>query len=476
MPNRILALDVSGSRLAAIVVEASFRNRTFLAHAVEPRDPERPLEQDVRAFLDRHRLAGDTVLAAIDGVDAGFRILDLPFRDRKKLAQTVPFEIETLVPVPLEDGIVDFQVLGPEAEGARLLAAIVPRTKVAERLETLAAAGVDPTVLGFAPLAAMNVARLLEDPPSGTWALLCGRGSEIVLGVWRDGDLVGLRVLGAAADDDAESVAAEVVWSLRSLRDGGGSPIADTIESLPVLFGGTFPGEIGEALRRRGLRPRALGECRARGLPEAIRARLGDLAVAIGLLEGRSGDEDALSIDFRREEFSHHGRGEELRDRLGQLGALAGAVLLLFGVSEAFSYYQLSSRYEALRGRVRGIFEETLPGTPVIDEISQIQEKIGELERRRNQLGGPVSVLEALREISIRSPENPRMFVDELSFDGPTILLRAKTSSFEAVETVKKNLAASELFRDVQVRDPRTTADGTVEFRLTIALGAGDAG
>jgi Tfp pilus assembly protein PilN len=112
----------------------------------------------------------------------------------------------------------------------------------------------------------------------------------------------------------------------------------------------------------------------------------------------------------------------------------------------------------------------------VIDEISQIQEKIDELERRRNQLGGPVSVLEALREISIRSPENPRMFVDELSFDGPTILLRAKTSSFEAVETVKKNLAASELFRDVQVRDPRTTADGTVEFRLTITLGAGDPG
>jgi hypothetical protein len=250
MPNRILALDVSGSRLAAIVVEASFRNRTFLAHAVEPRDPERPLEQDVRAFLDRHRLAGDTVLAAIDGVDAGFRILDLPFRDRKKLAQTVPFEIETLVPVPLEDGIF-------EAEGSLLLAAIVPRTKLAERLETLAAAGVDPTVLGFAPLAAMNVAHLLEDPPSGTWVLLCGRGSEIVLGVWREGDLVGLRVLDAAADDDAEGVAAEVLWSLRSLRDGGGSPIVDAIEALPVVFGGTFPGEIGEALRRRGLRPRA---------------------------------------------------------------------------------------------------------------------------------------------------------------------------------------------------------------------------
>lgn len=470
MPNRILALDVSGSRLAAVVVESSFRNRTFLAHAVEPRDPERPLAEDLRAFLDRHRLSGDMVIAAIDGMDAAFRILDLPFRDRKKLAQTVPFEIETLVPIPLEEGVVDFQVLSREAEGARLLAVIVPRGKIVERLETLDAAGVEPVTLGFAPLAAMNVVRLLEDLPDGTWAFVCGRGSETVLGIWRDGRLDGLRVLATAPGDDAESIAAEILWTLRSLRDGGGSPIVDAIEGLSIVFGGALPADLGEALRRRGLRPRPLGEIRGRGLPEAIRARLGDLAVAIGLVEGRSGEEDAFSVDFRREEFAHHGRGEELRGRLGQLGFLAGAVVLLFGVSEAFSYYQLSSRYEAVSGRVRRIFEETLPGTPVIDEVSQIQEKIGELERRRNQLGGPVSVLEALREISLRSPENPRMFVDELSFDGPTILLRGKTSSFEAVETVKKNLAASDLFHDVQVRDPRTTADGTVEFRLTIAL------
>lgn len=65
------------------------------------------------------------------------------------------------------------------------------------------------------------------------------------------------------------------------------------------------------------------------------------------------------------------------------------------------------------------------------------------------------------------------MFVDELSFDGPTMLIRAKTSSFEAVETVKKSLAASPLLHDVQVRDPRSTSDGTVEFRLTISLGEG---
>jgi hypothetical protein len=53
--------------------------------------------------------------------------------------------------------------------------------------------------------------------------------------------------------------------------------------------------------------------------------------------------------------------------------------------------------------------------------------------------------------------------------------LRAKTSSFEAVETVRKKLAESPLFGDVQVKEPRSMPDGSVEFRLNLLFPKGAA-
>lgn len=63
------------------------------------------------------------------------------------------------------------------------------------------------------------------------------------------------------------------------------------------------------------------------------------------------------------------------------------------------------------------------------------------------------------------------MNVEDLSFEPEALRVRARTSSFEAVEAVKRSLAESALFRDVQVKDPRTTPDGSVEFRLNILFG-----
>ncbi|MGH7857992.1 MAG: hypothetical protein ACREQY_11745, partial [Candidatus Binatia bacterium] len=59
----------------------------------------------------------------------------------------------------------------------------------------------------------------------------------------------------------------------------------------------------------------------------------------------------------------------------------------------------------------------------------------------------------------------------ELTFDSDALRLRARTDSFEAVEGVKRSVAGSPLFREVQVKDPRTTPDGTVEFRLNVLFG-----
>src|ERR1051325_5192258 len=131
MPNRILALDPHGAQLLAVVVETSFRGYEIVGYFAEPRNPSMPLADQVRAFLARHPANADMVLSALPGDGAAYRILDLPFRDWRKLQQTVPFELESQVPFAIDDAIVDFQVLERTATGTRVFAALAPRARIA---------------------------------------------------------------------------------------------------------------------------------------------------------------------------------------------------------------------------------------------------------------------------------------------------------------------------------------------------------
>ncbi len=474
MPNRVLALDVSGSQLTAVVVESSFRSRSFLAHAIEPRDPARPLAEQLRDFVARHRLAGDTVLSALPARAATYRMLDLPFRDRRKLLQTVPFELENQVPVALEDAIVDFQVVSRESEGARVFAAMAPRRRIEEHLRTLAEAGLDPAILDFAPLTTLNALLLFETDRTRPLAFLHVDGAEGTLGVWRNGELCAIRAL-EAGDASGATLSEEVLWSLRTFRNAAAEPLIESTSGLPLVISGLVPSDLPGLLRQSGgLEVRRLEELRSPDLPSTLRDRAGAFAPALGLAV-RELDDGALGVNFRREEFAYHRREQEWRAAVGRLAILAAVVAGLFVVSEIVSYAALSRRYDRVRRRVEEIFKATVPNTPVGNEAGKLREAIAELEKQRDQIGGPTALIEALRELALRAPLDPRMNVEELTFDGPTMLLRAKTPSFEAVETIKKALLESQIFRDVQVKDPRTTPDGSVEFRLTITLGSASA-
>jgi len=78
------------------------------------------------------------------------RVFDLPFRDRRRLAQTVPFELEGQVPFAVEEGIVDFQVLA-RTRGVAHVRRLAPRARIEEHLKLLSDAGLDPAIVDFGP-------------------------------------------------------------------------------------------------------------------------------------------------------------------------------------------------------------------------------------------------------------------------------------------------------------------------------------
>ncbi|MGH7822304.1 MAG: pilus assembly protein PilM, partial [Candidatus Binatia bacterium] len=359
MPNRILALDLQGSHLAAVVVETSFRNYRFVAHHAEPKDPARPLSEQLRDFLARYEITADTVLSALPGPTASYRILQLPFKDRRKLAQTVPFEIESQVPFALEDGIVDFQVLSRGADGTKIFAALAPRRNVEEHLKVLSEAGLDPEIVDFAPLSTLNILQLFEGDRPGRYAFLHVNEGLGTLALYRDGMLEGLRVLDVVGEPLGRALARDILWSLRSFD--GGPPGEDTA-GLPLLVGGQAPPDLLDALRDDlGLTVQRLEELPLRHVPEQFRAHQGAYASAIGLALREIAEAPTLGLNFRREDFAYRRAQQELRGTFSRLGALVAVVLVLFFISTVVSYRNLSAQHRELQAAVRAVFVSALP-------------------------------------------------------------------------------------------------------------------
>ena len=475
MPNRILALDLGGAQLVAVLVETSFRGYQIVGYHAEPRDAARPLGDQLKDVLVRHPMQADTVLTALPGNAAAYRILELPFRDRRKLEQTIPFELESQVPFAVEDAVIDFQVLSRSAEGSRVFAALAPRERVGEHLKALAVAGLDPAVVDFAPLTTLNVLQLFDGDRPERYAFVHVSAGQATLALYAQSHLQNLRVLDVSPDSPGASLAREIRWSLASLNGATAGPGGESGAGLPMLLGGVSKPDVVETLRRElGFVVQRLEELPLRRVPAGLQGRQGTFAPALGLALREIADAPTLGLNFRRDEFAYSRGQEQIRDTAVRLGIVAAVVFVLFLVSQLVSLHQLRSRQSALEGVLASTLKQILPNAPALRgiEVDVLTQEVEKLKKQQQMLGfgpsGPVSALDTLRQISERMPQEPRTNVDLLELSPERVHLKAKTASFDAVEKVRRAIAESPLFGQVQVKDPRTAPDGTVEFHLNL--------
>jgi len=474
MPNRTLALDVSGTTVRAVLVERTLRSQRILGFYAVPRGDD--LTADLRTLVATHELRWDEVVSALPGDVVTHRILTLPFHDRKRLDQTVPFELETQLPFELDDAIVDYQVLGREGDAAIVLAAFAPKAAVREHLAALAAAGMDPRAVDLAPLAAVNVLRLADGARSGHAALVALDHDRATIAVLADGRLCGLRALsrGAGTNGDLELVTRDVRWSLLALT-------GDALDALALWIAGDAVDrpEVAAALTRAlGVTPQEVASVPVNEVPITLRREQAAFAAPLGLAL-RDGA-DALQVDFRRAEFAYHREREAMWHALGGVAVLAAIALVLMLTSFILEGRRLAARHDAVRAEIRRILTTALPNVhTIVNEKAQLAAEIATLEKQRQQYGGlapsAARAIDLLKAVTLSVPADAELEIEELALDGDTLRLRGSTRTYEAVDTVKRGLAARPEFRDAQAKDVRASVDGQrVDFKLQLGVARGD--
>ncbi|MEE9612755.1 MAG: type II secretion system protein GspL, partial [Desulfatiglandales bacterium] len=146
MPGKILGLDITEDSVTAVQVTSGLKGYQITACARVPVEETEGLDRALKDLFQKMDLKSDTYLVPIPGEDASYRNLNMPFREPKKIRQTLPFEIETTVPFPIEDLIVDFNIID-RADQNEVLAVSVKKAYIAEYLAQLQSYGIDPHVL-----------------------------------------------------------------------------------------------------------------------------------------------------------------------------------------------------------------------------------------------------------------------------------------------------------------------------------------
>ena len=153
-PQRIIGIDIGKTHVHAAQVLLKGTKvviEKYFDQAIEPGTNNNYHERTVNALkavfsrVDRYQ----EVRTSMSSAGVIFKKMTLPFESSEQIALVVGFELEGLLPFPLEQTAYDFIITkkNPEEKSSEVLVAAVQRTLVDEHLSLFADAGIKPTAV-----------------------------------------------------------------------------------------------------------------------------------------------------------------------------------------------------------------------------------------------------------------------------------------------------------------------------------------
>ena len=112
----------------------------------EVADPDL-LAAEIKEFWSSHSFAGRSVVLGVANQKIIVRLLNFPRMEEQDLKSAIGFEAQDHIPMPLEEAVLDYVVLGPQDEGAdldRILVVAAHRTMIEDYTSAVRAGGLRP--------------------------------------------------------------------------------------------------------------------------------------------------------------------------------------------------------------------------------------------------------------------------------------------------------------------------------------------
>jgi general secretion pathway protein L len=365
--------------------------------------------------------AGRRVLLLVPGSEVALAEPELPLRGGARVAQAVPFALEEHLASDVD--ALHFAIGGRTDSAIGTPVAAVARGLMDRWSGTCVEAG-------LAPQAAYADSAVVPATPTGCTLLL----DESALYV-RRADAMPFVL-------DAEPLATALDIAL-------GPPADEGTPGEHVAFF-VSPGEY-EANRDliEGLRART-ASLQVKLMTEGALPVLAAQAVgtnAVNLLQGTYAPRRSVSGGLQRWRLP---------------AALAAACLLAFLAVQALSLWKLSRAEKRLDAQIAEVFQQALPGQPVVDPRTQMQGVLG----GGSAQGALLPALSVLAQALAGAPAGGKL--EAINLRGDALDLRLVAPNVEALDGIKQAMARNGIDAELTSATPRGDA---VEGRLQLKLG-----
>lgn len=531
MPQRILGVDIGSYSVKVAELSRSFKSFEFVGFYERRITENELLSRDesiaiaLQGLIDDHNLTWDAICCGFPGQLVSSRLLTFPFGSRKKIDQTIEFEIENYVPFHLDEIVLDYAVLSSGKEFSRVLALYTPKGEMAKKLAMLSGINIDPRHICVEGIELTNLVNLGMVPPEGAFAIIDIGHEKTTIAIFLGKKLGYVRAISVAGNTITEAIAKklgvpkeeaerlkiemgqisgtvsemaddlskDVMSAIRSMVDELLLHIRQTIfsyndmENVPVeglyLCGGTsrLPGIDSYFSDFLKINVSYLNctefhfsrleraEAHRHVIPQA-------LALALKEVAGPA----LPDVNLRRGEFAFTGDVEQLGGGIRKIGVVIGLVIFLALLNFSLKYYTLKTKVESIRKNAAELVLQALPTTPkraiatTSGALSVIKGKKAEILDKTEKLKAVMgfSPLDALKEVSVLMPPRTDVSIDveDISIAPDRVTLSGRTNSFETVDKIKMAMEKSDHFKNVTTGNVRKGTKGEIKFDLAMEI------
>ena len=483
MGRKILSLDIRHDAVTAVLLATGIKGPWVERHHRVPiTDAEEPGQETAKAL--------DQVMQQLDADDAtcvvslpadrfSFRNIQVPFREKRKVDQILRFELEPVLPAPVDTQIIDYQAFHSlnQTDLNHVMAASIDATTLNVYADMLAARNLHPRTITVGGCALARCMDRFADVPD-TWMMLDMGGREASLIGVLAGRICFVRPLLGYRDGphSAEAVGRMVGHTLAGLDDlyhlafspeclwvaDSGLGKTDLIEKLSALF--PFPVKRVDILSH------------VKTVPDGHQPLPGDAPfldspIALALSEA----EGLTNLNFRKGHLSEVSFWMANKQRLIRTGILAGLALVLFAGYYLVDAYHTRQRIERLDEAIVETFKSTFPGTKtIVDPLRQMRAELREIKKSAflaTDAGNTIRVIDLLHDISKGIPQETDVQFTRLVIGDGMVQITGDTDTFNAVDGMKNRLEKVRAFNAVTITSANMEKSGNrVRFKLKVEI------
>lgn len=484
MSRKFLGLDVRFDSVTAVLVTSSLRETQIESCLRVPIPDTGDRAAGLRSAIETVQAGMDMdqayCVASIPADELSFRNLRVPFTGEKKIDQILPFELEAIVPFPLENLVIDFQPIPHAGQGdaTDLIAVAAQKSIIETYLDVFAAAGIDPQVIipsGYSTAVCLN---RFASPPDD-WILVDVGSHRDTLFFITSGQVRLIRSFPSfRSGNGCNGIDAKIRQTLLAFGNLSSQPLAP---EKAFLTGQGLNGrgkELTSALEkalafpvsRADLLRRADGKIKIAAEQDWKSDEMDNaLALAIAQIEGKT------RLNFRKGPFASKRNWAAYRNHLIRLGVFAVILLCLAGLDIFIETRALNRRIDRIDREITAIFKSTFPEIQrVVDPVHQMKIAMDEL-RSETFIPGDSNArtltINILDEISKHVPAGIDVEFTRMVINPEDILISGNTENFNSVDDIQTHLEKIPMFQKVTINSTnKDQNENRVQFKMKVDL------